>query len=132
MSLNLNKIIIAGRICADLELKQTASGLSVVSFTIATDRKTAAGKDRVTDFIPCTAWRSTAEFLAKYFTKGSAVCVCGTLQSRKYTDKDGNNRTAYEVVVDDVSFVESKADKEKADAPAETYEPVKNEDDLPF
>lgn len=104
--MNLNKVILAGRLTADPELKTTPSGLSVTSFTVAVDRRFQ--KDKQTDFISCVAWRQTAEFITKYFVKGSAICIVGSIQTRKYTDKNGNKRTAVEVVADEVTFVESK------------------------
>lgn len=104
--MNLNKVIIAGRLTADPELKTTPSGLSVTSFTVAVDRR--FGKEKQTDFISCVAWRQTAEFVTKYFVKGSAICIVGSIQTRKFTDKNGNNRIAVEVLADEVTFVESK------------------------
>ena len=104
--MNLNKAIIAGRLTAAPELKTTTSGLSVTSFTVAVDRR--YGKDKQTDFINCVAWRQTAEFITKYFVKGSAICIVGSIQTRKYTDKNGNNRIAVEVLADEATFVESK------------------------
>ena len=104
--MNLNKVILAGRLTADPELKTTPSGLSVTSFTVAVDRR--FGKEKQTDFISCVAWRQTAEFVTKYFVKGSAICIVGSIQTRKYTDKNGNNRIAVEVLADEATFVESK------------------------
>lgn len=104
--MNLNKVILAGRLIADPELKTTPSGLSVTSFTVAVDRR--FGKEKQTDFINCVAWRQTAEFITKYFVKGSAICIVGSIQTRKFTDKNGNNRIAVEVLADEVTFVESK------------------------
>lgn len=104
--MNLNKAIIAGRLTADPELKTTPSGLSVTSFTVAVDRR--FGKEKQTDFINCVAWRSTAEFITKYFSKGNSICVCGSIQTRNYTDKNGNKRTAVEVVAEEATFCEGK------------------------
>ena len=104
--MNLNKVILAGRLTADPELKTTPSGLSVTSFTVAVDRR--FGKEKQTDFISCVAWRQTAEFITKYFVKGSAICIVGSIQTRKFTDKNGNNRIAVEVLADEATFVESK------------------------
>ena len=115
MSLNLNKVVLAGRVTADIELKQTTSGISVVSFTIAVNRRfvsksaDAQGQQQA-DFINVTAWRTTAEFISKYFHKGSAICITGSIQTRKWQDQQGNNRYATEVVADEAMFVESKAD----------------------
>ena len=104
--MNLNKVILAGRLTADPELKTTPSGLSVTSFTVAVDRR--FGKEKQSDFINCVAWRQTAEFITKYFVKGSAICIVGSIQTRKFTDKNGNNRIAVEVLADEATFVESK------------------------
>ena len=104
--MNLNKAIIAGRLTADPELKTTPSGLSVTSFTVAVNRR--FGKEKQTDFINCVAWRSTAEFITKYFSKGNSICVCGSIQTRNYTDKNGNKRTAVEVVAEEATFCEGK------------------------
>ena len=135
--MNLNKVILAGRLTADPELKTTPSGLSVTSFTVAVDRR--FGKDKQTDFINCVAWRQTAEFITKYFVKGSAICIVGSIQTRKYTDKNGNNRTAVEVLADEATFVESRKNTaEGADTPeAEHYTQPEayaeaDDSDLPF
>lgn len=133
--MNLNKVILAGRLTADPELKTTPSGLSVTSFTVAVDRR--FGKEKQTDFISCVAWRSTAEFITKYFSKGNSICVCGSIQTRNYTDKNGNKRTAVEVVAEEATFCEGKKDnvmanpEAKADNVQSEYEPVED-DDLPF
>lgn len=97
----MNKTILTGRLTADIEIRQTQSGLAVTSFTLAVKRPRE--KD-TTDFINCVAWRQQAEFLGRYFKKGDPVEVVGTLTSRAYEDKNGNKRTAFEVVCDDVSF----------------------------
>ncbi len=105
----LNVVAIMGRLTADPELKHTQSGISVVTFNIACDRNFARqGEQRQADFITVTAWRQTADFVCKYFQKGAMIAVNGSLQSRSYTDKNGNNRTAIEVVADNVSFTGSK------------------------
>ncbi len=112
MSLNLNKVVLAGRITADPELKQTPSGVSVLSFSIAVNRsyvsKSSEQGERQADFINVVAWRSTAEFIAKYFKKGSAICVTGSIQTRTWNDNNGNKRYATEVVADEAAFVESR------------------------
>lgn len=130
----MNNITLTGRLTADVELKKTTSGVSVCSFTIAVKRPHV--KD-VTDFIDCTAWRSTAEFVAKYFGKGKSIGVCGMLASRKYEDKNGNKRTAHEVIVDNVEFIGDKSAAQSAedDQPREMPQeepPQINDDDLPF
>lgn len=106
-NMNLNKVILGGRLTATPELKQTPNGVSVCSFAIAVKRK---GKDAQTDFIDCQAWRQTAEFIAKFFQKGSAICVCGSIQKRAWKDKNGENRYATEVIVYEALFVEGKND----------------------
>lgn len=124
MALNLNNIVLAGRITADVELKTTTSGKSVCSFTVAISRD----KEN-TDFIPCVAWGTTAEFVSKYFHKGSAICIRGELRTRSYEDRNGQKRTAYEVLAERAMFVESKEKTEQT----ETYEQIPVDDDsLPF
>ena len=107
----MNVAILMGRLTADPELRHTTSGIAVTSFTIAIDRRfTKAGEEKQTDFINIVAWRQTAEFVANYFRKGQLVAVEGSIQTRKYQDKEGNNRTAFEVVANNVHFAESKRD----------------------
>lgn len=140
---NFNKVILGGRLTSDVELKQTQSGIPVCSFTVAVNRK--ASKNQETDFIKCNAWRATAEFISRYFRKGSSICVVGNIQQREWTDKDGNKRTITEVVVEEASFVDSKSDAESADVAGGSYMPpaygaaaepkfeeIKTDDDLPF
>ena len=105
----LNKIIIMGRLTRDPELRRTGSGTAVTSFSLAVDRdfKSQSG-EKETDFIDIVAWRSTAEFVSKYFTKGSMAAVSGRLQIREWTDREGGKRTTAEVVADNVYFGESK------------------------
>lgn len=104
-----NKAILIGRLTADPELKQTPNGVSVVSFRIAVNRSfTTKSGERQTDFIDIVAWRNTAEFVSKYFSKGRVILVEGSIQVRSYVDKNGNNRSAVEVVADSAHFVESK------------------------
>lgn len=106
----LNRVILMGRLTADPELKQTQSGVSVTGFTIAVDRNyTPQGAERQADFINCVAWRNTAEFICRFFTKGRMMAVEGTLQVRNYTDKNDNKRQAVEVVVDQAYFADSKS-----------------------
>ncbi len=109
-----NLVVLTGRLTADPELKTTGSGLSVTSFSIAVDRRFRSGEERQTDFINIVAWRQQAEFIAKYFKKGNLIGIEGSIQTRKYTDKNGNNRTAFEVVANNVQFVESKRDSAPA------------------
>ena len=108
----LNHITVMGRLTRDPEMRTTQSGVSVVSFTVACDRDFGGrdGGERQTDFIDCVAWRSTGEFVSKYFHKGSMIVVSGRLQSRKWQDRDGNNRTSWEINADNVYFGESRRD----------------------
>lgn len=105
----LNHIVLMGRLTRDPELRRTGSGIAVASFTLAVDRDfTAQGAERETDFVDIVAWRNTAEFVSKYFTKGRMAVVSGRLQIRNWTDKEGNKRRSAEVVADNVYFGESK------------------------
>lgn len=107
----LNSVVLMGRLTADPELRHTPNGIAVTSFTLAVNRSYAkAGTERATDFIDIVAWRNTAEFVSKYFTKGQLVAVEGSIQTRTYQDKDGNNRKAFEVVANNVHFAEAKRD----------------------
>lgn len=105
----MNKVILIGRLVKDPEVKTTQSQIALCGFVIAIDRKfkTASG-ERLADFISCVAWRQQAEFLGKYFQKGSRVAIVGNLQSRSYDDKDGKKIYVTEVVVDEIEFVDSK------------------------
>ena len=115
----LNSVVMMGRLTADPELRTTPNGVSVCSFTIAVDRPhQRSGAERVTDFFDCVAWRSNAEFVSRYFHKGNLICVQGYMTVRPYQDKNGNNRRAYEIVVDATHFVESKRDAAANAAPA--------------
>ena len=147
----LNCAIIMGRLTADPELKTTQSGISVTSISVAVDRNdTPKGQERQTDFINVVAWRQTAEFVTRYFHKGSMIAIEGSIQTRKYQDKNGNNRTAVEVVANNVSFCGSKAESGTG-SPDGGYQPAArqtasyqtagaddfeelpdDEDDLPF
>ncbi len=110
----LNHITIMGRVTRDPGLRSTQSGVSVASFTVAVDRDFGGrdGGEKQTDFIDCVAWRQTGEFVSKYFRKGSMIVVSGRLQSRKWQDRDGNNRTNWEVNADNVYFGESRRDSD--------------------
>ena len=106
----LNVVALMGRLVADPELKTTQSGNSVCTFRVAVDRSyTAKDEERKADFFTITAWRQTAEFICKYFQKGSLIAIEGSLQTRQYQDKNGNNRTATEVLASRVNFAGSKA-----------------------
>ena len=118
--MSINTAVIMGRLTADPELKTTASGLSVLSFSVAVDRNyQKEGEEKAVDFINVVAWRKTAEFVSKYFHKGSMIAVEGSIQTRKYEDKDGNKRTAFEILANTVSFcgkeASSTADTDTAD-----------------
>lgn len=116
----LNIVALQGRLTHDLELKTTPNGVSVCAFSIAVDRdyKSADG-EKQTDFINCVAWRGTAEFICKYFTKGQMLTLKGQVQTRRYTDKDGNNRTAFEILAEAVNFC---GGKETNSQPATTFQ----------
>ena len=112
----LNCAVIMGRLVADPELRTTASGVSVTSFTVAVDRRFAnKEEEKQADFIDIVAWRQTADFVCKYFKKGSMIAVQGAIQTRTYEDKDGNKRKSVEIVADNVSFCGSKSDSAKTD-----------------
>lgn len=138
----LNVIAIMGRLSRDPELRQTTTGKSVASFTIACSRgrKDANGKDLV-DWIPVVAWERTAEFVCKYFEKGSLIAIDGRLQSRTYKDRDGNNRTAIEIVANNANFAGSKRTDGGSNSvpaggsynePTVQYDEIEDEGDLPF
>lgn len=138
-NLNLNKVILGGRLIADPELKTTQSGISVLSFTIAVSRRKTKDGEQMSDFITCVAWDKRAELIAKHFRKGSSICVIGELQVRKWQDADGNNRYATEVLVSEVNFVDSKNESAPASympeaytAPADNFEEITGDDNLPF
>ena len=126
-----------GRLTADPELKQTQNRISVCSFTLAIDRPGTRDK---TDFINFVAWRQTAEFICKYFRKGQKIALTGYLTSRRYEDKNGNQRTAFEVVVDRAEFVERRAEEEQQPRNPggieylnqQGFEKIPPEEDLPF
>ena len=109
----LNKVFIMGRLTRDPELRRTTLGTAVASFALAVDRdfKDKATGERATDFIECVAWRQTGEFVSRYFTKGRMAVVEGRLQTRDWTDRDGNKRKAVEVVADNVYFGDSKKEE---------------------
>lgn len=142
----LNVIAIQGRLARDPELRQTTTGKSVASFTVACDRgRRDANGQSTADWIPVVAWDARAEFVCKYFQKGSMIAVDGRLQSRTYTAKDGTNRTVLEIVANNIHFCGSKAESAApagspaAAAPAQGFAPVQedwqlceDEGDLPF
>lgn len=137
-NLNFNKVILGGRLTADIEQQATPNGVAVAKFTIAINRR--GSKDGATDFIDCVAWRQTAEFIAKYFAKGSSICIVGELQKRSYKAKDGTTRYITEVNATEAYFVDSKSDAGQAEhtptysntATAPNFEDVNPDDPLPF
>ena len=130
----LNKIIVMGRLVRDPELRRTNSGTAVASFTIACDRDFKSdGGEREADFIECVAWRNTAEFVSKYFTKGRMAVVSGRLQTRNWTDKEGNKRKATEIVAESVYFADSKREElQSYAAPQESFAELPDDGELPF
>ena len=139
---SFNKCILIGNLTADPELKQTPSGVSTCTFSIAVNRKMA--KNNECDFITIVTWRQTAEFVTRYFKKGSPILVCGQLQVRSWTDNQGQKRYATEVVADEVSFVSSNSSTETKPQPstytpssyggnnAPQFEEIPNDEGLPF
>ena len=135
-----NLVVLTGRLTADPELKTTPNGIPVTTFSIAVNRNYRAGEEQQTDFINIVAWRQRAEFITKYFKKGSMIGIEGSIQTRRYQDKNGNNRTAFEVVVNNAQFVESKRDGAVSNEPAafsnadasDFAEIGGMDDDLPF
>ena len=109
---NFNKVILGGRLTADPELKTTQSGISFTSFTVAVNRRFGgkAGEETQADFINVTAWRQTAEFITRYFRKASSICVVGSIQTRSWTDQQGQKRFTTEVVADEAYFVDAKSE----------------------
>lgn len=131
----LNHITIMGRLTRDVDLKTTPAGVPVASLTIAVERDFAEGGEKKTDFIDCTAWRQTAEFVSKYFQKGSMAIVSGRLQIREWQDKEGNKRRTAEIVADNVYFGEGKKDSGRVvgqTKPAGNPIDVSTDGDLPF
>ncbi|MBQ3860255.1 MAG: single-stranded DNA-binding protein [Clostridia bacterium] len=106
---NFNKVILGGRLTADPELKTTPSGIPVTSFTVAVNRRSKS-EDAQADFLNVTAWRQTAEFVTRYFRKGSSICVVGSIQTRSWTDQSGQKRFATEIVADEAFFVDAKSE----------------------
>lgn len=127
----LNKVVLMGRLTKAPELRHTQNDIPVVSFTLAVDRGFSKNKEvqQTTDFINIVAWRGTAEFVSKWFSKGQLVAVSGRIQSRTYKDRDGNNRAAVEVVADEVFFAENKREKTEGanDTGAESLPPSEGE-----
>ena len=142
----INSVVLMGRLTYDPELRTTPTGISVIRFQIACDRNyQAKGEERKADFIDVTAWRQTAEFISRYFRKGSMIAIEGSIQTDNFTDKDGNKRKSVTVVANNVSFCGSKAESGNSNPvykqPAPSYasadnsdfeEIVDGDDDLPF
>ena len=149
-NLNLNKVVLCGRLTADPEIKSTQNGIAVTSFSLAVNRRFAREENGTkvydADFITCVAWRKTAEFIGKFFKKGSSLCITGSLQSRTWTDNEGSKHYATEVVIDEAMFVDSRSDNSSqanyvpaeygaptfASSDVPNFEEVKTDDDLPF
>lgn len=142
----LNKVVIMGRLTRDPEVCKVNNDVSVCSFSVACDRDIVSkgSNERETDFFDVTAWRSTADFVGKYFAKGRMIVVVGRLQKRSYTDKDGNKRSVVDIIAENVYFGDSKKDTDSTgnaaaasygnNAPADNFADISNEDDgdLPF
>lgn len=139
----INMVALMGRLTFEPEVRTTPSGVSVMRFQVACDRKyQRSGQDRQADFIDCVAWRQTAEFIGKYFHKGSMIAVEGTLQTSTYTDKNGNQRKQVEVLANNVSFCGSKSETSGAagsqpepnnlNADNSDFDEIPDNDDLPF
>ena len=150
---NFNKVMLGGRLTADPELKQTSNGVPVVTFGVAVNRRFTSkdGSQPQADFFNVTAWRSSAEFVSRYFKKGSSIFVVGTVQNRTWTDAQGAKHYATDIVADEVSFVDSRGEGPGAasfgqyapdaytapsySTPADSapkFEEIKGDDDLPF
>lgn len=104
----MNRAVLIGRITKDVELRYTPNNVAVIQFTVAVDRRYKAEGQPQADFINCVAWRNTAEFISKYFSKGSRIAIVGSIQTRSWEDNDGNRHYVTEVVVDEAEFCESK------------------------
>ncbi len=123
---NFNKVILGGRLTDNVELKQTGTGVSFVNFSIAVNRpyaKTNDASQQNVDFINIVAWRQRAEFVSRYFKKGSSICIVGSLQTRSWTDQQGNKRYATEVVADEVSFVDAKSEGPQGGTQSASFSP---------
>ncbi len=140
-NLNFNKTILCGRLTADVELKKTPSGVSVCSFSIAVNRKVSKDMEQKADFINCVAWRNDADFISKYFGKGSSILVVGNLQNRSWQDTNGIKKYATEVIIEEAHFVDSKSESNGAGisgggvpygANTTQFEEMTAEEDLPF
>lgn len=131
---NFNKVIIGGRLTSDPEQKTTQSGIAVTQFSVAVNRKAKQGE---TDFFNVIVWRQTAEFVARYFKKGSSICIVGSLQNSTWTDQKGQKHYKTDIVADEVNFVDSRGDSELAQSSygqqtVPKFEEIKTDADLPF
>ena len=127
----LNSITLMGRLTKEPDFRTTQSGTNVVSFTLAVDRDyQSGGSEKQTDFVECVAWRNTADFVSKYFHKGQMMALRGSLQSRKWEDKNGNSRVSWEVLADSVYFCDGKKSDGNADRPAKSAVNVSAFEDL--
>jgi len=135
---NLNRVLLIGRLTADPELRHTTSDIPVASFSVAVNRRTRSGEQSQADFIDIVAWRQLAEFVTRFFKKGSPIFVSGSLQLRTWKDSQGNNRRTFEVVADDLQFVESRRDSQGSsentfrNAPVSDFEEIGPDEELPF
>ena len=128
----MNVVTIIGRLAADPELKTTGSGISVTNICVAVDRKVTKNEDKITDWIDVVAWRNTAEFICKYFQKGSPIVVTGSLQTRMWDDKSGQKRKTVEVIADSVEFVpKAKGENTVKVDDADSFQLIEDED-IPF
>ena len=133
---SINKVIIGGRLTNDPEQKTTQSGIAVTSFSVAVNRKTKQGEEQKADFFNVTAWRQTAEFVARYFKKGSSICIVGMLQNSSWTNQKGEKQYRTDIIADEVLFVDSKGDggafSPTPGAIAPNFEEISTDADLPF
>ena len=145
---NFNRVMLGGRLTADPENRQTETGISVTRFTIAVNRRFSKdSSQQQADFFNVTAWRATADFVSKFFKKGSSIFVVGTIQNRSWTDNEGNKRYATDIVAEEVNFVDARGENPAAGqytpdsyepsfsntaADAPKFEEIKGDDDLPF
>lgn len=123
----LNNITIMGRLTKQPELRHTQDNNAVCAFCIACDRYAKRGEDKKTDFIDIVAWNKTAEFVSRFFNKGDAIIITGRLQTRQYTDRDGNSRKAVEIAASEINFAANKG--ERSAAPADDYD---DDEEVPF
>ena len=123
----INRVILTGRMTADPVLRKTNTDKSVASFTVAVDRRSGQGGNQTADFINCVVWNAAAENVARYMRKGSLVAVDGRIQTRKYQDNQGNNRTAFEVVCDNVVFLETRNSQANASSSSHSVQTPANE-----